>query len=87
LIIKNQKEKNFDGILEQGDARVAFVGTYDAGSLQVSIKELKVLAGGSWSLGEDVGKLSADGTMMAGTGKDAAGSQLGMSYQWSFSRQ
>ena len=86
-MIKNHKEKNFDGILQQGEVRVAFAGNYDAKSLAVSIKELEVLAGSGWSLGEDVGKLSADGKHMSGTGKDAIGGQFGLTYQWSFSRQ
>jgi serine/threonine protein kinase len=87
LVIKNHKEKTFDGVLQQGEVRVAFSGSYDAKSLAVSIKELEVLAGSGWSLGEDVGKLSADGKNMSGTGKDAIGGQFGLSYQWSFSRK
>ena len=87
LVIKNQNEKSFDGVLQQGEIKVAFSGVYDPKSLEVSIKELEVLAGSGWSLGEDVGKLSADGKKMSGTGKDAMGRQFGMSYQWSFSRQ
>jgi serine/threonine protein kinase len=87
LVIKNHKEKTFDGVLQQGEVRVAFSGNYDAKSLAVSIKELEVLTGSGWSLGEDVGKLSADGKNMSGTGKDAIGGQFGLSYQWSFSRK
>lgn len=87
LMIKHHKEKSFDGVLEQGEVKVAFAGTYDAKSLELSIKELQVLAGNSWSLGEDVGKLSEDGTKMSGTGTDATGRQLGISYQWSFARK
>lgn len=87
LVIKNHNEKSFDGILQQEEIKVAFSGTYDAKSRELSIKELEVLAGSGWSLGEDVGKLSADGKNMSGTGKDAMGGQFGMSYQWSFSRR
>jgi len=87
LIIKNQKEKRFDGILQQGEFTVRFAGNYDANSLELSFQELEVLAGSGWSLGEDTGKLSADGTKMSGTGKDAIGGQFGISYQWSFARQ
>ncbi|MBA2527251.1 MAG: serine/threonine protein kinase [Pyrinomonadaceae bacterium] len=87
LMIKNQNGKSFDGILQQAEAKVAFSGAYNAKSLELSIKELEVLAGSGWSLGENVGKLSADGKTMSGTGKDAIGGQFGISYQWSFSRQ
>jgi serine/threonine protein kinase len=87
LIIKNQKEKSFDGVLQQGEVAVTFAGTYEPNSLTLSIKQLAVLAGNSWSLGEDEGKLSADGTKMSGTGKDAVGGAFGISYQWSFSKQ
>lgn len=87
LLIKNHNDKSFDGILQQAEAKIAFSGTYDAKSLELSIKELEVLAGSGWSLGENVGKLSADGKSMSGTGKDAIGGQFGMSYQWSFSRK
>lgn len=87
LVIKNQTQKSFDGMLRQGEVRVTFSGTYNAKSRELSIKELQVVAGSGWSLGEDVGKVSADGKSMSGTGKDALGGQFGISYQWSFSRQ
>jgi serine/threonine protein kinase len=86
LIIRNHQGKKFDGVLEQGEVRVAFSGTLDAASREVTIKESEVLSGSGWSLGEDVGKLSADGRKMSGTGRDAVGGQFGMSYEWSFSR-
>ena len=87
LIIKNQKEKSFDGTLRQGDVTVTFTGTYDPDSLALSFKQLEVVAGNSWSLGEDTGKLSEDGRKMSGTGNDAIGGQFGISYQWYFSKQ
>ena len=87
LIIKTQKGKGFDGVLQQGEVMVRFAGTYDANSLELSFKELEVLAGNGWSLGEGTGKLSADGTKMSGTGKDALGGQFGIFYQWSFTKQ
>jgi hypothetical protein len=49
--------------------------------------QTEILSGEDWSLGEDVGKLSSDGKKISGTGKDALGGSLGMSYQWSFSRK
>lgn len=87
LVIKNHNEKSFDGTLQQEEVKVAFSGTYNAKSRELSIIQLKVLAGSGWSLGEDIGKLSEDGKNMSGTGKDTIGGQFGMSYQWSFSRQ
>lgn len=47
----------------------------------------RVLSGEDWSLGEDVGTLSSDGKKLSGTGKDALGGSLGMSYQFSFTKK
>jgi hypothetical protein len=49
--------------------------------------QTKVLSGEGWDLGEDVGKLSADGKKISGTGKDPLGASLGITYQWSFTRK
>lgn len=87
LIIKNQKDNSFDGTLEEGEVTVRFAGTYDANSLEFSFKELEVLRGSGWDLGNCKGKLSADGTKMTGTGTDNIGAQFGISYQCSFTRQ
>jgi serine/threonine-protein kinase len=87
LIIKNQEGESFEGVLEQGEVAVTFSGTYDAKSQALSIRQLAVVKGGSWSLGQDEGKLSAEGNRMSGTGKDAIGSAFDISYQWSFARQ
>src|SRR6266542_2139394 len=87
LIIKHDNGTTFDGTLKQGEVTVYFSGTFDPKSRELLIKESKVLSGDGWSLGEEAGKLSADGTQMSGTGKDAVGGQLGISYQWSFSKQ
>ena len=51
------------------------------------MNQTEVLSGEGWSLGEDVGKLSADGKKISGTGKDPLGESLGMTYQWSFTRK
>ena len=75
------------GVLEQGGVRVAFAGSVNAGSRAVTFKETRVLSGEGWSLGECAGRLSADGRTMSGTGQDPIGAQLGMSYQWSFTKQ
>jgi serine/threonine protein kinase len=87
LVIKNQNGKEFDGTLEQGTIRVAFKGTYDSQSRTLTMTQTEILSGEDWSLGEDVGTLSSDGKKISGTGKDALGGSLGMSYQWSFMRK
>jgi hypothetical protein len=51
------------------------------------MKQTEVLSGEGWDLGEDVGTVSDDGKKMSGTGKDALGESLGMTYEWSFSRK
>jgi serine/threonine protein kinase len=86
LIIKNHKDKKFDGVLEQGAIRIAFNGSVDASV--VKMKQSAVLKGGesSWALGEDVGTITANGKRMSGTGKDPVGGIVGMSYEWTFSR-
>jgi len=84
LVIKNHKGDVIEGVLEQGPVRVVFSGTVASGS--VHLKQTRVLSGESWSLGEDLGTVSRDGKKMSGTGKDALGESMGMSYQWSFTR-
>lgn len=86
LVIKNHNGKVLDGVLEQGTVRVAFNGTYDPSSRSVRLKQTEVLQGQDWSLGEDVGTLSADGKKLSGTGKDGVGGMLGISYNWTFRR-
>ena len=87
LVIKNQNGKEFAGTLEQGTTRVAFKGTYDSQSRTLTMTQTELLSGADWSLGEDVGTLSSDGKKLIGTGKDALGGPLGMSYQFSFTRK
>jgi hypothetical protein len=84
LVIKSQKGNILEGELEQGGALVAFTGTVNSGG--VHLKQTKVIKGEGWSLGEDTGTISSDGKKMAGTGKDATGAALGISYEWSFTR-
>jgi hypothetical protein len=87
LLINEHKGDKLSGVLEQGGVRVAFAGSVDAASRKVTIKETRVLSGSNWSLGENTGELSADGRKMSGTGKDELGAQLGMSYEWSFTKR
>ena len=87
LIIKSQQDEKFDGVLEQGAIRVALSGSVHDST--VKMKQSAVLKGGesSWALGEDTGMVSDNGKKMSGTGKDPVGGIVGMSYEWSFSRQ
>jgi eukaryotic-like serine/threonine-protein kinase len=85
LTIKNHKGEAFEGVLEQGEIQVAFKGTIE--SDRVHMKQSRVLSGSGWSLGEDTGTVSSDGKRMSGTGKDEMGGSLGLTYQWSFSRE
>ena len=87
LVIKNHDGNSLDGTLEQGTFRVAFKGTYDSRSRTLTMMQTEVLSGKGWDLGEDVGKLSADGKRISGTGKDPLGESLGITYQWSFTRK
>jgi serine/threonine protein kinase len=87
LVIKNHNGDQLDGTLEQGTIRIAFSGTYDPASRVLKMKQTELLSGEGWSLGEDTGKLSDDGKRISGTGKDALGGALGMSYEWSFRRK
>ena len=87
LIITNHNGDKLEGTLEQGPVRVAFSGTYNAGSKSLKLKQTEVLSGEGWSLGEDSGKLSDDGRKISGTGKDAMGGALGFEYQWSFTKK
>ena len=86
LVIKNQNGNSFEGQLEQGTIRVAFKGTYDSASRTLTMKQIEVLSGEGWDLGEDVGEVSKDGKKISGTGKDPLGESLGITYQWSFTK-
>jgi serine/threonine protein kinase len=88
LIIKNNKDGKFDGVLEQGQIQVAFNGTFESTSRKVTMKQTSVIKGpdDSWMLGTDSGKLSTDGKEMSGTGEDRLSGQLGLPYEWSFKR-
>lgn len=85
MMIKENQDGEFSGVLEQGGVSVAFVGTVD--KRKVTLKETQVLSGDGWSLGENTGEISDNGRKMSGTGKDAIGGQFGISYNWSFVRQ
>lgn len=87
LIITRHSGAELEGTLEQGAIRVAFTGSYDPATRELRMKQTRVLSGEGWSPGEDTGTLSADGKEISGTGQDALGGALGMSYQWSFKRK
>lgn len=86
LTIEKHDGRNLDGVLEQGTIRVAFKGTYDPQTRALTMTQTDVAGTGDWSLGEDTGKLSDDGRKISGTGKDALGGALGISYEWSFTK-
>jgi hypothetical protein len=86
LIITRQEGHEIGGVIEQGDVRVAFKGTFDPLKRSLQMTQTEVLSGGDWSLGEDVGTLSADGKKLTGTGKDAVGGMMGISYNWTFEK-
>ena len=85
LVINSHDGSVLEGVLQQGAISVAFTGTSKSDS--INLKQTRVMSGEGWSLGEDVGTVSSDGKKMSGTGQDAAGGSLGMSYQWSFTRR
>lgn len=87
LLIKESGGGKFRGTLQQGAVRVAFNGILNVSTRELKFKETQVLSGEGWSLGENNGTLSSDGRTMTGTGGDPVGAQLGMSYNWSFSRR
>jgi len=89
LIIKNQQDNKFDGVLEQGEIKVAFNGTFDPRSGKLTMKQTSVIndPDNTWLLGTDSGKVSGDGKQMSGTGQDAVSGQLGLTYGWSFTRR
>lgn len=87
LVIKEHNGAKWSGLLEQGTVRVAFIGSIDGSSRKVTFKEIEVISGSGWSLGDNAGLLSPDGRTMSGTGKDAVGGLMGMSYEWSFSKR
>ena len=84
LTITNHKKDAFEGVLEQSGVKVAFKGTIQ--SNQVHMKQLRIVSGADWNMGEDNGTVSSDGQRMSGTGEDELSKKLGITYQWSFSR-
>jgi serine/threonine-protein kinase len=87
LIINAQQGAQFDGVLEQGTVTVRFSGSLHDSTIKM--KQTAVLKGGesAWVLGEDVGTLAENAKRMSGTGKDPIAGVMGMSYEWSFTRQ
>lgn len=76
LTINHVDGNRFFGILNQGDAEIAFSGTIDEGDRRVFFHETKVLrlgVYGEWSLGTNSGAFSADGRTLTGTGVDKWG--------------
>ena len=84
LTITNHKGDQFEGVLQQGGTRVAFKGTTKG--RKIEMKQTAVLEGTDWSLGEDTGTISSDGKRISGSGKDPFGGALGITYEWTFTR-
>ncbi len=74
----------FYGTLRKEGAEILFKGTFDPASRALSFKETKVVRLGAamsvWSLGENRGAISRDGSVMFGTGVDEWGQ-----YAWAVS--
>ncbi len=85
LVVKSHEGERIEGTLEQGPVLVAFKG--NVALRTIHLKQTRVIRGDGWSLGEDAGTVSEDGKKMSGTGKDAAGQLLGLTYEWSFTRK
>ena len=86
LEIARTEGRKFYGTLTKAGYRVAFEGTFDPDSRQVFLRETRVLGvgpdHGGWSLGNNVGFLSADAQTLSGTGQDEFGT-----YTWHAAKQ
>ena len=87
LTINASQGGTFEGVLEQGAYSISVTGSVNTETRQVTIQETRVLKGEGWSLGKGTGEISADWRTMSGTGSDEMGSQLGITYNWSFTKQ
>lgn len=87
LTINESRGDTFKGVLEQGDFRISVNGSVNTRTREVTIQETRVLKGEGWSLGKGTGEISTDWRTMSGTGSDEVGRSLGITYDWSFSKQ
>ena len=91
LWINSSYGNTFSGTKEQGDTAVAFEGTINPTTREVTIRETKVVrgtpysGGNGWALGTEKGTLSYDGQSMSGTGNDKYNPTT--PYQWSYKKQ
>lgn len=88
LVISSGQGNSFTGTKTQGAYQVAFVGTINPDTRQLTIKETRVLKGRpysngtGWSLGTENGTLSADGRKISGKGKDQYAP-----YSWAYTKK
>lgn len=84
ITINRVDGNRFHGILTQGEAKIAFEGTFHADNRRVFFRETKIAELGmfsEWSLGTNSGEFSFDGRTLSGTGIDRWGT-----YRWSVSK-
>jgi hypothetical protein len=91
LAIVGGEGNTFSGTKVQGVNQVTFVGTIDAKTRRVTIRETKLLKGtpysngSGWSLATETGALSADGSKLSGTGTDEYNRKV--PYKWSYRKK
>lgn len=78
LFIGQQNGNSFSGILNLKSARVAFTGSIDNNTKQITIKDTHVISqnvqkDGAWSLTETKGVISSDGKQIITVGEDTYG--------------
>lgn len=79
LVIGQQNDNSFSGILSQKSYRVAFTGSIDGNTRRITIKDTRVISqnpqkdGGDWSLAETNGVISNDGGQIITVGDDKYG--------------
>lgn len=84
ITINRVEGNRFSGVLRQGEAKIAFEGTFHDENRRVFFRETKVAELGpfsEWSLGTNSGEFSFDGRTLSGTGVDRWGT-----YKWSVSK-
>ncbi|MBA3768813.1 MAG: serine/threonine protein kinase [Acidobacteria bacterium] len=87
LVINDSRGSTFKGVLEQGDFRISVTGSVNTRTRQVTIQETRVLKGEGWALATGAGEISTDWQTISGTGSDEIGRPLGVTYDWSFTKQ
>ncbi len=79
------KGNTFYGVLNKQGTRIAFTGSMNANTREITFKETKVISLGNakdWKLGTNKGVFSNNGQTIIGKGEDGRSS-----YSWKFSKQ